>query len=316
MDRLRRMEMLVRAAEAGSFARAAKLLQMDPSAVSHAIKELEKELRVTLFYRTTRKLSLTEEGEDIVQRAREILRHIAELDAIAAKPRQSLSGTLRIGMAVPISRTIIMPLLPEFMRHYPDLKIECLVLSQVKEMHAGGLDIMLRAGIPPESGLIARKLADIRFAVYGAPAYLDVAGEPADPEDLKRHRCLVHLPPVVQRPLDEWEFELAGEHRLVKVPHTLVTDDREGMIDAVVAGGGLMRIGMFDPALIGSGRLRKVLCGWDCKGGQPIYALYRRSARMAPKIAAFLAFVDECFAAFDREQITLMHAPNSARPPS
>ena len=177
MDRLRRMEMLVRAAEAGSFARAAQLLQIDPSAVSHAIAELEKELRVTLFYRTTRQLSLTEDGEEIFQRAREILSQVAELDAIAPKPREGLSGTLRLGMTVPISRTVIMPRLPAFMRRHPALHVECLVLSQVKEMHAGGLDLMLRAGTPPESDLIARKIADIRFGVYAAPAYLEAAGD-------------------------------------------------------------------------------------------------------------------------------------------
>lgn len=169
MDRLRGMEMLVRAAEAGSFARAAALMQIDPSAVSHAIAELEKELGLTLFYRTTRQLSLTEEGEEILERA--------------------------------------------------------------------------------------------------------------------------------------------GERRLVMVPRSLVTDDREGMIDAVLAGGGLTRIGMFDPALITSGRLRKVLAGWECVGGQPIYALYRCEARTAPKVVAFLEFVGECFAAFDPDELTLIHRP-------
>ena len=93
--------------------------------------------------------------------------------------------------------------------------------------------------------------------------------------------------------------ERAGERRLIKVPRSLVTDDREGMIDAVLAGGGLMRIGMLDPALITSGRLRKVLGEWQCVGGQPIYALYRKSSPMPPKIAAFLEFVGECFAGFD-----------------
>ena len=167
-----------------SFARAAQLLQIDPSAVSHAIAELEKELRVMLFYRTTRQLSLTEDGEEIFHRAREILSQIAELDAIAHKPRESLHGTLRLGMTVPISRTVISPA-ADVHAASSALHVECLVLSQVKEMHAGGLDLMLRAGTPPESGLIARKIADIHFGVYAAPAYLEVAGEPRDPDQLR-----------------------------------------------------------------------------------------------------------------------------------
>ena len=84
------------------------------------------------------------------------------------------------------------------------------------------------------------------------------------------HCCLVHKPPVEARPWDEWRFERAGERCAVKVPRSLVTDDREGMIDAVLSGGGLMRIGMFDPRLIAAGRLRKVLSEWNCVGGQPI----------------------------------------------
>jgi len=243
------------------------------------------------FYRTTRQLSLTQEGGEILQRARDILGQVAELDMIASRQLEGLSGSLRLGMSVPISRTIIMPWLPMFMRRHPALRVECLVLTQVKDMHAGGLDVMLRAGMPPESGLIARKIADLHFADYAAPAYLEAAGEPVEPGDLVRHRCFVHMPPIAPRPLDEWEFERSGEHRLVKVPHSLVTDDREGMIDAVLAGGGVMRIGMFDPALITTGRLRKLLGEWNCLGEVPIYALYRKSSRVAPKVTAFLEFV-------------------------
>jgi len=304
------MEMLVRAAEAGSFARAAQLLQVDPSAVSHAIAELEKELRLTLFYRTTRQLRLTEDGEEILRRSREVLAQVAELDAAASRTPARLSGTLRIGMSVAIGRHVIIPRIPAFMRRHPDLRLECLVLTQVKDMHAGGIDVMLRAGAVPESDLVARKILDMRFGVYAAPEYLAAAGEPKNPEDLLQHRCFVHKPPVEQKALDEWVFERAGERRVIKVPRSLVTDDREGMIDAVLAGGGLMRIGMFDPALIVSGRLRKVLGDWNCVGRVPVHALYRRSSRASRKVAAFLQFVAESFGAFDTEQMTLIHDPS------
>jgi DNA-binding transcriptional LysR family regulator len=308
VDRVRRIELFVRAAEAGSFARAAKLLQLDPSAVSHAIAELERELRVTLFYRTTRQLRLTEDGEEIVRRGREILHELAELQSVATNPDGQLAGMLRVGMHVPIGH-VVMPRLPEFLRHHQGLKLECLVLNQVKDLHAAGLDLLLRAGEPPESDLIARKLAEIKLGVYAAPAYLDEAGEPAEPEDLPGHRCLVHKPPVAMRPWDEWAFERGGERRVVTVPRTLMTDDREGLIAATLAGGGLMRIGMFDPRLIGSGRLRRVLADWRCPGGPPIYGLYRRTHHMAPKIATFLEFAAEVYATFDPDELTIVHPP-------
>jgi DNA-binding transcriptional LysR family regulator len=307
VDRVRRIELFVRAAEAGSFARAAKLLELDPSAVSHAITELERELRVTLFYRTTRQLRLTEDGEDVLRRGREILRELAELESVATEADGRLTGILRVGMHVPISRHVVMPRLPEFMRRHPELRLECLLLAQVKDLHAAGLDVLLRAGEPPEVDLIARKLAEIKLGVYASPAYLDEAGEPATPEELLKHRCLIHKPPSAMRPWDEWTFERDGERRVVTVPRTVMTDDREGLIAAVLAGGGLMRIGMFDPGLITAGRLRRVLREWQCPGGPPIYGLYRRSRRMAPKIAAFLEFAAEVYAAFDPDEATIAH---------
>jgi LysR family transcriptional regulator for bpeEF and oprC len=306
MDRIRRYEMFVRAAAAGSFAKAAAVLQLDPSAVSHAIGQLERELRTTLFYRTTRQLRLTAEGEELCARARDILQQVAELEGASRTPK-NLTGTLRIGMGVPTSRNIVMPRLAEFMRRHPDLRVECLVLTEVKDMHASGMDVMVRAGDPPQSELIARKVMTMRFGVYAAPAYLEAAGVPAAPMDLRQHRCLVHKPPFLSKPLDEWAFERGGERSSIKVNCSLVTDDREGLIAAALAGGGFMRIGMFDPALIASGRLRRVLTDWNWPGAPSVYALYRRSSRPAPKVSAFLPFRAEAATAFDADEATIVH---------
>lgn len=308
MDRVRKLELLVRAAEAGSFAKAARSLQLDPSAVSHAIAELEKELRVTLFYRTTRQLRLTEAGEEICRRGSEIIDRLSDLEGAASKAHENLTGTLRLGMSVVISRAVVMPRLPEFMRRHPALRLECLVITQVKDMHASGVDLLLRIGEPPDSGVIARKLVELRFGVYAAPKYLESAGAPATPEDLLRHRCLVHHPPQVNKPWDEWEFERNGERKLIRVPSTLVTDDREGLFVAALAGGGLIRTGVFDPVFITSGRLQKVLGDWSCPDSPGFYAFYRKSSRMSAKIAAFLEFVTEALAAFDPDELTMVRS--------
>jgi len=311
MDRVRRIELLVRAAEAGSFAKAARLLRLDPSAVSHAIAELEKELRVTLFYRTTRQLRLTEDGEEIYRRGTEILGHLADLEGAASKAPEALTGTLRVGLSVTMSRSIITPRLSEFMRRHPGMKLEFLVLTQVKDMHASGVDLMLRAGDLPESGVIARKLAEIKFGVYAAQKYLQIAGSPSTPQDLLRHRCLIHKPPHFNKPWNEWEFERNGERTRVTVPSTIVSDEREGLIAAAVAGCGLIRSGLFDPALITSGQLRKVLSDWTCPPGPSFYALYRRSSRMPARVKAFIDFVADTLAAFDPNQLTIIHGSKS-----
>jgi DNA-binding transcriptional LysR family regulator len=301
------MEVLVRAADAGSFTRAARSLRLTPSAVSRAIADLERELRVSLFYRTTRQLRLTEEGNELYRRAQDIIGKVAAARAALTRAPGRLTGTLRVGVSVNVSRYILMPHLAAFARRHPGLRLECIAVHEPKDMHAEGLDVLLRVGDPPDSQLIARKMAQLRFGLYAAPGYLEAAGPPADPDDLRRHRCVVHAPPNFSRPLDTWAFERGHERKVVKVSAALLTNDREALIAAVVGGAGIMRIGMFDPTLITSGHLRRLLPEWSCPGGQPIYALYRRMKPLPQKIAAFLALAEAGFAAFDPDELTLVH---------
>jgi LysR family transcriptional regulator for bpeEF and oprC len=310
MDRLRRLELFVRAAEAGSFARAAGLLRLDPSAVSHAVAALEADLRQRLFHRTTRQLRLTPEGEDLLPRARDILQRLEALEDRSAAQARELSGTLRVGMHSPISRQIVMPRLPEFLRRHPRLRLECLLLSQLKDMHASGTEVIIRPGPLPDTRLVARRLATLRLAPYASPVYLRDAPPLEHPSHLARHRCLVHKPISAPRPWDTWIFERGGETVSLEVPAVLVTDDREGLIEAAVAGGGVMRIGMFDPVLVAGGRLKRVLAEWTCPGGPEMYALYRKGGEAAPKVRAFLAFVAECFEAFDPGELTVIRPQN------
>jgi DNA-binding transcriptional LysR family regulator len=315
MDRTRRIDIFMRAADAGSFARAARALDLSPSAVSRAIGDLEAALGVTVFYRTTRQVLLTEDGHELYRLGRDLLDRVADLEAAMSRRTRQLTGTLRVGLSVNISRYIISPMMAAFMRRHPDLHIELSVVSHPREMHAAGLDVLLRAGLPPDSGLMARKLAEQRFDVYAAPAYLEAAGVPQRPQDLARHRCVVHRPAALPRPLDEWVFDRDGHRTVVKIRPALLTDDREALIAAVVGGAGIMRIGMFDPALVTSGRVRKILPEWSCPGGQSFYAMYRRTSRLPPRVAAFLELAQHAFAAFDPEGVTMVR-PARLVPPA
>ena len=307
MDRVRQIEMAMRAADAGSFAKAAASLNVTPSAVSHAISALEKRFHVTLFYRTTRQLKLTEDGEEFCRREREILDRLSELDASASGMRARLKGTLSVGISVPITRHVIMPRLPEFTRQHPELTVECRQMTDPIQMHADGVDLLLYVGEAPVSNLIARKLCEVRFGVYGAPAYLKATGEPAHPRELAKRRCVILNPTWAGKPLDTWDFWRGNEHEIVKVQSALVTNEREGLVAAALAGVGLVRIGFFDPALIATGQLKRVLGDWTCVGGPPLYALYRKTRPLPGKIAAFLDFAEDAIAAFDPEELTMIH---------
>lgn len=307
MDRLRPYELLICAAEAGSFSQAARLLQIDPSAVSHAVAGLEKSLGFRLFHRTTRQLILTDEGREVILRARAMLRNLAEIQGLAPQDGEQVEGTLRLGMSVSLSHHVMMPRMAEFMRRHPRIRIESLMLSQIKDMHAAGLDLMFHSGDPRDSELVARRIATLRLAVYASPDYLQRAGEPRHPQELTAHTCLVHKPTFIQRGWTDWEFSKGAERLTVKVPAHLMTDDREGLLAAAMAGAGILRIGLLDPRVVDSGRLVRVLSEWDCPGGPDIHLLYRRSARRDPRVTAFLDFAHEVFAAFDPRGLSLQH---------
>jgi DNA-binding transcriptional LysR family regulator len=307
MDRLRRIELMICAAEAGSFSKAARLLQLDPSALSHAIAELEKDLGLRVFHRTTRQLTLTEEGHNVMRHGRTMLRELAEIRALAPQAQQRLKGTLRVGMSVSLSHHVMMPRMAEFMRRHPDIRLECLILNQARDMHAAGLDILFQSGSPADSDLVSRKVVTLKLGVYAAPSYLARAGEPDKPEDLLQHACLVHRPSFTNKGWNDWKFQKGSQSLSIKVPASLMTDDREGLIAVALAGGGIMRIGMFDPALLAEGRLRQVLSAWACPGGPTINVLFHKSSRANPRVLAFLQFVDEVFGDFDPGEQTLEH---------
>lgn len=310
MDRIRRIELFVRAAEAGSFAKAARSLDLTPSAVSHAISELEKGLGVSLFHRTTRQLRLTEEGEGVYRSGCELLRQLADLEGSTRKTPGRLTGNLRVGFGTSLGRNVIMPMLPIFLRRHPKLRLEILNQSHPRDMHAEGVDVLIRIHDPPDSNLVARRIGQIRHAVYASPNYLNVAGAPRTPEDLLKHECLVIKIPEMNRPLEDWEFHRGAVRKIVRVAPRVITQNADGLIAAVLAGAGLMRLGFFDPYLISSGQLHRVLTDWTCPPGFPILAMYRKTARLSPKVGAFIEFVEEAFAAFDPEEITLFHRDN------
>ena len=315
MDRIRNLEMLVRAAETGSFAGAAAALRLTPSAISHGIAEFEQRLGAPLFHRTTRRLQLTEEGEAAYRYGREMLDRLDEMEAVVSlrTHAEHLTGTLRVGVSAAMGRNVVGPRIRAFHRRYPGLKVEFLTQYRPSEMQLAGMDVLLRVEHPGDTaqytGLAARRLGNIRHGAFAAPAYLAEAGTPREPEELTQHDCLLYKPPQVYRPADEWQFERGDERCLVRVPATMVTDDRETLIAMTAGGGGVMRIGMIDPAMIASRALVRLFPGWSCPPGPPIYALHRRTPRPLARIAAFLDFAAEALADFDPEQEMTVRPP-------
>jgi LysR family transcriptional regulator for bpeEF and oprC len=309
MDRFRKIEILVRVADAGSFAKAARTLLLSPSAVSHAISQLEQELAARLFYRTTRQMRLTAEGAEVVLRGRDVLERMAELDTAAHRGRDRIAGTLRIGIPSGVSRHIVMPRIADFMRQFPDIRLQVMNTGSVRDMHVSGADINVHIGEIADSTLVSRRLGCLHFGVYGSPDYLRVKGIPRHPEELSRHFCLVHKSPRFDTlaPWNQWSYVRGDERGTIIVPDTFATDDREALLVAALSGAGLFRIGMFSPELIDSGRLVRVLTEWLWPGGPILSVVYRKQSPQPLRIAAFIQFLVDCIGSFDSNEYTFLH---------
>lgn len=312
MDMSSRLEMLVRVVDQGSLVAAGRSLGLSASAVRRGLADLERALGVTLIHRSTRKVQLTEDGTQVYERAQDILVRLQELESSVARGTQRVSGTLRVGMPVPLGRYLVWPRIASFLARHPDLRLDCKPIQDPRAMQSENFDVMLSAGEPPPSRLVARHLALGRAGIYASPEYLRRYGEPATPDELQAHRCLVFHGPRMQVPADEWNFTRNGATAKVRVKPRVVTADREGLIVAALGGAGVIRMACFDPALIESGKLQPLLSGWECTDGFNVYALYRRGASTSPRVQVFLEFLQTCFREFDPGQVTLVR-PESAR---
>ncbi|MFL6696446.1 MAG: LysR substrate-binding domain-containing protein, partial [Vitreoscilla sp.] len=145
-----------------------------------------------------------------------------------------------------------------------------------------------------------------RPGIYASPEYIRRFGEPHSPEELRGHRCLVFHGPWMPLPAEQWNFERGGQASSIQVKARVVTADREGLIVAALGGAGIIRMACFDPSLVQSGRLQRMLRDWECTDGFNVYALHRKSAHQEPRIQAFMEFVRESFDAFDAEESTLL----------
>jgi len=180
----------VRTVEAGSFSGAAKALGISAVAVGKNVQRLERQLGIRLLQRSTRKLSLTEEGRLFYERCSGPLRDLENAQSAIAEKGRSPSGSLRVTSLSPFGRTYVLPLIPAFSRLYPAIEIELHLDDAVSDMIAGGYDVGIRAGEARDGSIVMREVAPLNFVVCGAPSYFADRGIPLALADLSKHNCL------------------------------------------------------------------------------------------------------------------------------
>lgn len=241
MDQLKAITTFVRAAESGSFNRAALTQGTTPQAVSKAIRQLEQHLGVRLFHRTTRKSSLTEEGERLFNEVRDSLAGItAAVDRARSAVRDD-EGLIRISAGGSAGRKVLLPLVVEFSLEHPGIHIDLLLEDGETDTVAERIDIGFRAGNAPTGQVIARRLFSIQQIVCASPAYLAAHGVPRRLSQLQKHRCTGYRQPGTGRTMP-WEFDVKGEIVFQSMAPVLRCSDPEAEMQSVVAGLGIGQI--------------------------------------------------------------------------
>ena len=292
MDKLRAMKFFSRAVEAKSFAAAAQSMEIVPSALSKVITALEQDLGFRLMNRSTRQLSLTDEGAAYYEQCRRILQDVEEAEARGRSGKGQARGTLRVGMH-PGLRFEMLKNLGRFLDVQPELTVETVITNTPSAVVNDGLDVVLHIGSLSDSSLVARPLGWTQSIVCATPEYLAAWSEPAHPSELARHRAIIYARRD-EEPNTRWTFTKGDETCEVDVPVRAISRDGIGLVDAALGGCGVAR--PFDVAArhwLDNGRLRLLLEDWASPRQAITAVLPSHSRTASAKVRLYLEHVSD-----------------------
>ncbi|WP_342629424.1 LysR family transcriptional regulator [Nguyenibacter vanlangensis] len=298
-NRAGEMMAFARVVAAGSFSEAARQMRMTPSTISKLVARIEARLGVRLVERSTRRLSLTDEGRLYYERSATLL---AELDAIEGELAQGArhaGGTVRINASVAFGTLGIEPLLPAFWQAYPNIVIDLSLSDDIADLYLDRTDIAFRVGPLADSGLVARRLGSARRVIVASPLYLARHGTPRTVADLDGHNCLGFN---FRRAAPVWPLRQDGRIVDRSVGGTLLANNGPSVHRMALAGVGLARLADFDVcADIRAGRLVEILADAGQGETEDIHALSLGGPHMPYRIRLFLDFMAPRLQAFLRD---------------
>lgn len=278
----------------GSLAATARELNLTPPAVSRRLSQLEERLGVRLLNRTTRRISLTGEGEVYFGNAQRILSDIDEMEHLVSSSRAAPKGLLRINAPLGFGRSYIGPAISAFTRSYADVDVQLHLTDRPVSLPDEAIDVSIRFGDLPDSRLIAKKIAANRRLLVASPAYLRTAGQPANPHDLTQHQCIVLR--QNESAYGNWRLSRGKQTETVKVHSKLSTNDGEVALNWALEGHGILMRAEWDIARhLKSGRLVPVLPAWQTPEAD-VYAVVPQRLQLATRVRAFVDFIADEFA--------------------
>jgi LysR family transcriptional regulator, regulator for bpeEF and oprC len=293
MDKLRAMHTFTLVAELGSFTKAANALQLPNASVSTLVAQLETHLQTKLLARTTRRLSLTEDGAAYLERVQRLLTEVDELESQLRGAQTSPRGRLRVDVPAATGRHVIAAALPQFFAKYPDISIEIGSSDRPVDLVIEGVDCVIRGGAVHDESLVARKLGAFKVVTCAAPSYLRQRGIPKTIEDVRLKHVAVNFFSAKTGKVFALDFENAdGINTALQLAHSAAANDADTHVALVCAGLGLAQLPLtpYVRGLLDNGSLMQVLPQLGA-GQLPLYIMYPRSRHLSARLRAFVDWV-------------------------
>jgi DNA-binding transcriptional LysR family regulator len=287
MDRFQEMQVFLAVAEEQGFAAAARRLNMSPPSVTRAVAALEERIGTLLLARTTRSVHITEAGQRYVEDCRRILAELEEAEESAAGSHAIARGQLTLTAPVLFGELFVTPVLVDYLEQHPAVSIKALLVDRVVSMVDEGIDVAVRIGNLPDSGLHTVKVGEVRLVVCASPAYLNQHGRPQHPDQLLQARVVEAASSSL---VSDWRFAGPEGSLSVRPEPRLVVTANQAAINAACLGWGLTRVLSYQVAgKVAAGELEIVLEHFELPP-LPIHVVYQGGRKVPAKVRTFVDF--------------------------
>lgn len=295
MDYFLAVQAFKRVVDTGSFVKAAAQLELHPNAVTKLVQALESHLRVKLLNRTTRRVTLTNEGGAYHERMSRILDQWLEAESEMTVSHAAPRGRIRVDMGTTIATLLVIPALPAFHARYPHVQIDIGASDRTADLASEGIDCVIRGGVLPDSALIARRLGSLPFVTCAAPAYLDAHGTPTHPAQLEDGHALVRYFFSASGKQNTLAFVKGKEHVTVAGNYVVAVNDSNAYLAAGVAGLGVIHTLRFmAQPQIDAGTLVPLLEDWSTEAN-PLSVVYMPNRHLSVRVRAFVDWLVALF---------------------
>ncbi|WP_250452115.1 LysR family transcriptional regulator [Caballeronia sp. ATUFL_M2_KS44] len=295
MDRFLAMKVFARVVESGSFSKAADALRLPPASVSRTLQALEAHLGARLLNRTTRSISITEDGEAYYERCVRVLGEVDDMEASLSHSKLSPKGNVKVSLPQVMAKSTIIPALPEFFAAYPDIGVELLLTDRQVDLVEDAVDCVVRVGAIGDVGLVAKRIGAYTQITCASPGYIERYGEPQTLDDLDRHLAVGYVLNKSGR-VRNWEFVVDGEARSIALKHKIAVNDGDSYIACGLAGLGLIQSSSYTLApYLQSGALRRVLTDFPAHP-RVVSVLYAANRHQPRRVRVFIDWVAELYA--------------------